>query len=168
MIPSPVPRPARLPAWAIPFSRSSLTAASMSPPVSSSARLQSIMPAWVISRSCFTSAAVGLYVTSLILCLAWGRLLRGRPRGRLLGRLCGSFAIDLGLAGRRLAFGSLALGGLAVLRDEVRHLDAAVSAHGDAVGQHPHDERRRSDGVIVPRDDEVGVVGVAVRVDEAD
>ena len=81
MIPSPVPRPARLPACAIPFSRRSLTAASMSPPVSSSARLQSIMPAWVASRSCFTSAAVGVYVTSLILRLACGRLLRGRRRG---------------------------------------------------------------------------------------
>ena len=44
-MPSVVARSARLPAAAIPFSRRSVRAASMSPPVSCSARLQSIIPA---------------------------------------------------------------------------------------------------------------------------
>ena len=55
--PSVVSRSARFAAEAIPFSRSSLTAASKSPAVSWSARLQSIIPALVASRSCFTIAA---------------------------------------------------------------------------------------------------------------
>ena len=56
-LPSLVSRSARFAADAMPFSRSSLTASSKSPSVSWSARLQSIIPALVASRSCFTSAA---------------------------------------------------------------------------------------------------------------
>ena len=52
--PSVVSRPARLPAGAMPRSRRSRCAASRSPPVSSSARLQSIIPAPVRSRSSLT------------------------------------------------------------------------------------------------------------------
>ena len=51
-------RPARFSALAAPFERRSSTAFSMSPPVSSSAFLQSIMPAPVRSRSSATSFAV--------------------------------------------------------------------------------------------------------------
>src|SRR6476659_10057194 len=155
MTPSPVPRPARFPAWAMPFSRRSLTAASMSPPVSSRARLQSIIPAWVASRSSLTSAAVGVYVTSLILRLACGvgllcrrrlglRLRRGLRLGCGLG-LCRGLGTALGGGG--LTVGRL---GVAVLRHEVRYLDAPVAALGDAVGQDAHDERRRADRVVVP------------------
>src|SRR6478736_6802914 len=56
--PSVVARSARLPACAMPFSRSSVRAASISPSVSCSARLQSIMPAPVASRSSLTRAAL--------------------------------------------------------------------------------------------------------------
>ena len=61
-----------------------------------------------------------------------------------------------------------ACGFLALLGHEVGHLHAAVLALGDRVGQQAHDQRRRADRVVVSGDDEVGVVGVAVRVDQAD
>src|SRR5438067_6409333 len=56
-LPSVVSRPARFAALAIPFSRRRTIAASMSPFVSCRARLQSIIPAPVRSRSSLTSAA---------------------------------------------------------------------------------------------------------------
>ena len=56
--PSVVARSARLPAAAIPRSRSSVRAASMSPSVSCSARLHSIIPAPVWSRSSLTRLAL--------------------------------------------------------------------------------------------------------------
>ena len=56
--PSAAPRPARFAAAAKPFLRSQSTAASTSPLLSVSAFLQSIMPAPVLSRRSFTSAAV--------------------------------------------------------------------------------------------------------------
>ena len=55
--------PARLPADAIPRSRRSVRAASTSPPVSSSARLQSIIPAPVRSRSSLTRDALIVALT---------------------------------------------------------------------------------------------------------
>jgi hypothetical protein len=55
--PSAAVRPAFLAALASPLARSQSTAASMSPSVSVSAFLASIMPAPVWSRSCFTIAA---------------------------------------------------------------------------------------------------------------
>ena len=58
MRPSAATRPAFLAALARPLVRSQSTAASISPPVSVSAALQSIMPAPVWSRSCFTIPAV--------------------------------------------------------------------------------------------------------------
>src|SRR5262245_28173229 len=57
MTPSLAMRPARLAAWASPFFRRISTAFSRSPPDSSSAALQSIMPAPVLSRSSLTAAA---------------------------------------------------------------------------------------------------------------
>src|SRR5258708_6904977 len=90
MMPSPVLRPAFLAARAMPCSRSQSLAFSMSPPVSVRARLLSIMPAPVMSRSCFTSAAV----ISATLCLL------GRGHGGLVGRLLGH-ALRLRLADRR-------------------------------------------------------------------
>ena len=58
MMPSAAIRPAFLSALAAPFLRSNSTALSMSPPVSVSALLQSIIPAPVHSRNSFTSDAV--------------------------------------------------------------------------------------------------------------
>ena len=56
--PSAAARPDFLAALVMPFLRSQSCAASMSPPVSASADLQSIMPAPVLSRSSFTMLAV--------------------------------------------------------------------------------------------------------------
>src|SRR5690606_34871800 len=56
--PSRASRPARFAAFAAPFARRRSTAFSMSPPVSSSAFLHSIIPAPVRSRSSFTCSAV--------------------------------------------------------------------------------------------------------------
>ena len=56
--PSAATRPAFLAAFDRPFLRSQSTAACMSPLVSVSAALQSIMPAPVVSRRSFTIAAV--------------------------------------------------------------------------------------------------------------
>ncbi len=56
--PSAATRPAFLAALARPFLRSQSTAASMSPLVSASAALQSIMPAPVLSRSSLTNEAL--------------------------------------------------------------------------------------------------------------
>ena len=56
--PSAATRPAFFAAAARPFLRSQSTAASMSPSVSPSARLQSIIPAPVLSRNSLTSVAV--------------------------------------------------------------------------------------------------------------
>ncbi len=57
MTPSLAARPARLAASARPLVRSEVVAASMSPPASSRAFLQSIIPAPVLSRSSLTSFA---------------------------------------------------------------------------------------------------------------
>src|SRR6266567_7857881 len=54
-MPSFVTRAAFLPAAATPLVRKIASAFSRSPPLSTSARLQSIIPALVFSRSCFTS-----------------------------------------------------------------------------------------------------------------
>src|SRR5205823_10695292 len=90
-------------ACAMPFSRSSVTAASMSPFVSWSARLQSIIPAPVRSRSSLTSAAeisaIGLVLRRLGGCLGGG--LGFSVRGRLGCRSRGG----LGLGGHRCGVG---------------------------------------------------------------
>src|SRR5688572_11776625 len=57
MVPCAVARPARFAACASPRLRSSVIASSMLPFASVSAALHSIMPAPVLSRSCFTIAA---------------------------------------------------------------------------------------------------------------
>src|SRR6476620_2568938 len=104
-------RSSRLALAAKPFSRRYCLAASMSPSVSSSAFLQSIIPAPVLSRSAFTSCAVNAMSVFLKLvgvniesakrsgfvgqfCLGGGLV----SRGRLLvgGRLCHRL-VDRGL-----------------------------------------------------------------------
>src|SRR5947199_10005799 len=64
MIPSLAVRPARFSALAAPVFRKYSTALSRLPPVSSSAFLQSIMPAPVRSRSSFTSLGLTIVVIS--------------------------------------------------------------------------------------------------------
>ena len=56
--PSAATRPAREAALTVPFLRRTSTALSMSPPASTRALLQSLMPAWVRSRSSLTIDAV--------------------------------------------------------------------------------------------------------------
>ena len=77
-------RPARLPTSLAPLMRRISTALSKSPSASSSAFLQSIMPAPVRSRSFLTSAAVKFAMLSLA-SVVWRRSLARtglRPRGR--------------------------------------------------------------------------------------
>ncbi len=69
MRPSAAMRPAFLAALASPRLRNRSTACSMSPPVSSSAALQSIIPAPVRSRSSFTIAALTLAMRVIPLCV---------------------------------------------------------------------------------------------------
>src|SRR3954471_6087324 len=117
-MPSLVVRSARPAILATPRSRRSLTASSTLPPVSARARLQSIRPALVISRTVLTSAAVGLY--SVLLMVWWNALRSGRGsglgRGRLgfgaLGAGAGGLRLSLrGARGRGLRLGGLGLGG---------------------------------------------------------
>src|SRR5437763_8133952 len=84
--PSVALRPAFLPAVARPFWRSQSVAFSMSPPVSSSAFLQSIIPAPVFSRSSLTIADVTSAKFLLLrLFFGWGRgrLFTSRSQRRL-------------------------------------------------------------------------------------
>src|SRR3954454_23724533 len=133
----------------MPFSRRTRTAASMSPFVSWSARLQSIIGAPVWSRSSFTSAAeisaIGL----------------GLLRDRLVARRH-TLVVALG-------YGLLVRALLAVARGsrrEVRRSRLLLSGR-DAVGDDAHDQIARADRVVVPRDDVVGFVGVAGRIDDS-
>ena len=80
-------RPARLPTSLAPLMRRSSTALSKSPSASSSAFLQSIMPAPVRSRSCLTSAAVKLAMTLSSDRIGGGRYgLRASARGPATAR----------------------------------------------------------------------------------
>src|SRR6516162_5236805 len=80
--PSAATRPALLAAADKPFILSQSTAASISPPLSPSALLQSIMPAPVLSRSSLTSAAVISAIVSF-LCSAPARVsIRRQPPQR--------------------------------------------------------------------------------------
>src|SRR5687767_7075563 len=65
MTPWAVARPARLAACASPRLRRSVVASSMSPLASVNAALHSIIPAPVLSRSCFTCSAVIAIVVKL-------------------------------------------------------------------------------------------------------
>ena len=80
---------------------------------------------------------------------AGGLLGDGLGCGCCLGRSCGGCLVGSGLGG------------------EVLRRDLAL-AGGDAVGERADDERARADRVVVARDHEVGLVGIAVRVDERD
>jgi hypothetical protein len=96
---------------------------------------------------------------------ACGRCLRLCGRGglrlgcRLRLRRCGSLGLRLGRCRLGLR--------LLLLLLELLRRDALL-ARLDPVGDHACHERARPDRVVVARDDEVGVVRVAVRVDERD
>src|SRR5437588_3623600 len=181
-LPSVVARPARFAAVAMPCSRRSRLAASRSPFVSCSARLQSIIPAPVWSRSSLTSfAEISAIGALLCVCgsrlrsrlfgsgLLGGRLVRGRlVSGRLAGRLLAR-RDDLVVPfrhGLRLLRGGR-LGAVAVRLGELprRHLRLA---RGDPVGDRSDDQAARANRVVVAGNDVVGLVRIAVRVDERD
>src|SRR6266576_545132 len=129
----------------MPFSRRTRTAASMSPFVSCNARLQSIIGAPVWSRSSLTSAAE---ISAIRAALLGGRLLLRRDLlggrvGRSLGRR------PVGRGGRR------EVGGRRLLLPR-----------GDSVCDRANDQVAGANRVVVAGDDVVGLVRIAVRVDE--
>src|SRR5262245_40939659 len=178
--PSVVSLPARLPASAMPRSRRSFFAASRSASVSWSARLASIIPAPVSSRSCFTSVA-GMSAIGVLRRSAFGlgedRLLLGGRRlyGLLLGRgrsfglrRCRGWLLCLCLSLRRLRrlLGlAVGCGGRCLL--ELAGLDLVLPGV-DPVGDRVDDQAARTDRVVVPRDHVVGLVRIGVRVHEPD
>src|SRR5215471_9084185 len=96
--PSAATRPAFLAAFASPFLRSQSTPASMSPPVSFNAALQSIMPAPVFSRSSLTISAVIFWVIAR------------NPRSRWWPAACATaIGILLGFGVQFLGFGNPAI-----------------------------------------------------------
>src|SRR5437763_3857649 len=183
--PSGVSRSARFAAPAIPFSRSRRTAASMSPFVSCSARLQSIIGAPVWSRSSLTRAAeisaICRHLTLLGRRLGHGSLPHGSLGSGSLGsgslgcRRLGGGSFRDGLLARRhllvVALGHRRRVGRGAVRRcrplEVRRRRLLL-AGGDAVRDHTDDQVARPDRVVVARSDVVGLVRIAVRVDECD
>src|SRR5438128_4576455 len=136
----------------MPFSRRIRTAASMSPLASCRARLQSIIGAPVWSRSSLTSAAE--------ISTIGADLLGGRGLGSLL--LFRRDLLVIAFRRRRL----LLLGRRAVLRGREVRRRRLLLAGRDAVCDRSNDQVARPDRVVVAGDDVVGLVGVAVRVDE--
>src|SRR5439155_23558123 len=141
-------RPARLLTSFAPLMRRISTALSKSPSDSSSAFLQSIMPAAVRSRSFLTSAAVKLAMT-LSRCrfgraaVGWAR---GRPRsgGGLLLGLAALQQLALPL-GERLVGGHRAR--LRLVVGAARPAGPGDEALGDRVRDHAGEQRGRPDGV---------------------
>ena len=185
-IPSEVSRPARLPACAMPFSRSRRRAASRSPSASSSARLPSIIPAPVWSRSSLTRLA-GIVLTGPALppsrAVLRRRLVRPaqpprpvrQPRRRPARSARPSGRLGRGRLGHRGLGGSLhprpraPTSGGAVRRGRRELLGRdLLLPRGDPVGDRAHDQAARADRVVVARDHVVGLVRIAVRVDERD
>src|SRR5215203_1222324 len=165
-MPSVVSRPARFPASAMPRSRRSFLAASRSPSASWSARFESIIPAPVSSRSCFTSVAGISSISRLLLLggLGLGRAL-GLPHRLVLdGRLIGRGLLGRGLR-RSLRLLRLAVGRRGSLELLRAHLRPAVL---DRLRDCLDHEAAGADRVVVPGDHVVHLVGVAVRVDEPD
>src|SRR5262249_54231976 len=128
----------------MPFSRSTRTAASMSPFVSCSARFASIIGAPVWSRSSFTSAAE---ISTIGRHLLRSRLLT------LGGLLLLAFRRRLGLGRRR--------------RREVGG-SRLLLAGRDPVRDDAHDQVARADRVVLARDAVVRLVRLRVRGDDCD
>src|SRR5918995_1190773 len=195
--PSCAARPARFAAPARPWARSQPLAASRSPSVASSARLQSSMPAPVCLRSAAMSLAEISAIASALARGRLGRLLRDRlGGGRALGRpvaggVRGRRRLLLRVAQSRLAL-LLGLGGfpggpplrvgLAALFLRVGRGRLLLGLGGrlaalllgedaallDGVGDDAAHERGGPDGVVVAGNDVVNDVRVAVRVDHGD
>src|SRR3990172_78386 len=85
MTPSVAPRPARFSALAMPFFRSSSMAFSTSPPVSSRAALQSIMPAPVRCRSAATSFTEMVMVKTVSPVIPYAKTAASEPSSAVLG-----------------------------------------------------------------------------------
>src|SRR4051794_35353607 len=141
----------------MPFSRRTRTAASMSPFASCSARLQSIMGAPVRSRSSLTSAAEISAIGLRILC------------HRLLSRRYLLFArrdLLVVALGNRLRF----LGGGGAVRRSRSEIGrrGLLLARCDAVGDDANDQIAGADRVVVAGNDVVGLVGIAVGIDDRD
>src|SRR2546426_2345286 len=124
----------------------------MSPLASCRARLQSIIGAPVWSRSSLTSAAE--------ISTIGADLLGGRGLDSLL--LFRRDLLVIAFRRRRL----LLLGRRAVLRGREVRRRRLLLAGRDAVCDRSNDQVARPDRVVVAGDDVVGLVGVAVRVDE--
>src|SRR5437867_1782231 len=135
----------------MPFSRRIRTAASMSPFASCRARLQSIIGAPVWSRSSLTSAAE--------ISAIGAHLLGDRS-------LCGLLLTGRNLLVVAFRSGLLLLGRRTVLRSSEVRRCRLLLAGLDPVGDRPHDQIARANRVVVAGNDVVGLVGVAVRVDQ--
>src|SRR4051812_22387974 len=139
--PSVATAPARLALLARPFFRMTSTAFSMSPAASTSALLQSLMPAWVLSRSSLTSCAV---TSAMSVSSVGGPLSAGAGAG-----------VDGGVVALLLLATSL------VVLTTLQPFDARV---GDARRNEPNGP----DGVVVARNDEVDLIRIAVGVGDGD
>src|SRR5690606_35217839 len=138
----------------MPHSRSSSAARSMSPPLSSSARLQSIMPAPVRARSSATCLAL----------IAMARLLP-LPRCALMDIMRRAPATA---GGRAPSCPAPRREGLASPRPSSLHDLHALLAFQHRVRDLAGDQPHGADGVIVPRDDVVDLLRVAIGVDDGD
>src|SRR5438067_293378 len=159
--PSDVTRPAFLLAAASPFLRRILVASSMLPSASVSADFTSIMPAPVCSRSSLTIAAVICVIcTSPDVCgvrrpcrRCW-RAAAWPPHSKS----------DCRFGRRRLGDRDGGRFGLVLGSDEpfLGHVVAFQNGVGDLL----REEADGADGVVVPGDHVVDVLGIAVRVDD--
>src|SRR6266851_946285 len=157
--PSAATRPAFLAAAARPFLRSQSTAPSISPDVSPSARLQSIMPAPVFSRSSLTSDAV----ISAIISTSGKPLSSARLGARFFARRrrLGSISrLEIGddLA-RNLRLGADVDAGAGELR-----LQAVEHGTGDEVAI----EMNGAHGVVIARNGISDAVGRGIRIENGD
>ncbi len=195
--PSVVSRSDRLPAAAIPFSRSSFCAASTSPPVSSSARLQSIIPApGQVAELLDEARSDGAHAGSSVVAASGCSRAPARRRARARLRRCLGVGSGSGTALPRrrarapaAAVSAARSGADAGLREASAAGSAAAAASSRPVARSPRAAPRRrrdvepaampsamtrttrlqdADRVVVAGDHEVGVVGVAVRVHETD
>src|SRR5437764_4064272 len=146
----------------MPFSRRTRTAASMSPFVSWSARFESIIGAPVMSRSSLTRVAEISAIGAHLLLNGFALLGHGLALLRD-GLLAGGHLLVVALWDRRRLRRDFFRRGRAELAG--RHL---LLTRVDPVGDRAHDQVAGADRVVVAGDDIVGLVGIAVRVDERD
>src|SRR5262245_41755382 len=141
-IPSFVARVAFFAALAMPFVRKIVSAFSRSPPLSTRARLQSIKPALVFSRSCLTSFG-SISVVAFIRSLESLKRQRVEPLKRLAS---GRYACHFHL---------FADAGLAAGRNN--RIDEFLQNHPD-----------RTDGIVVTRNRIIDEFGIGVGIHDGD